>query len=162
MYHLSITHTHTLSHTHTHTHTHTHLQEGESQPSSFAQRHLHLAVTLYYKLLDAIMRDEERKNPDFGSLQVCCCYWCTGKCNCTFLVHSVQSCRCAICCSNMYHICLHLFSIYTCRVLYNDLHKWSTVLVNSTMPPPHSFSHLSRAFCCDAHILTGYPYTLRL
>ena len=55
----------------THTHTHTHLQEGESQPSSFAQRHLHLAVTLYYKLLDAIMRDEERKNPDFGSLQVC-------------------------------------------------------------------------------------------
>ena len=46
------------------------LQEGESQPSSFAQRHLHLAVTLYYKLLDAIMRDEERKNPDFGSLQV--------------------------------------------------------------------------------------------
>lgn len=27
-------------------------------------------MTLYYKLLGAIMRDEERKNPDFGSLQV--------------------------------------------------------------------------------------------
>ena len=59
-----------IAFTHTHTHTHTHTQEGESMPSSFAQRHIHLTVTLYYKLLDAIMKDEERKNPDFGALQV--------------------------------------------------------------------------------------------
>jgi len=42
------------------------LKEG---PSQFAELRLHLSVSLYYKLLAAIVRDEENKNPDIGQLQ---------------------------------------------------------------------------------------------
>ena len=40
------------------------------EPSNFAKKRLHLSLSLYYKLLDAIMRDEEKKNQDLASLQV--------------------------------------------------------------------------------------------
>ena len=42
-----------------------------NEPSNFAKVRLRLSLSLYYKLLDAIIRDEyEKKNQDFGAVQV--------------------------------------------------------------------------------------------
>ena len=40
-------------------------------PNQFPELRLHLSVSLYYKLLGAIIHDEESKNVDFGQLQAC-------------------------------------------------------------------------------------------
>ncbi len=37
---------------------------------SFVKLRLKLSVSLYFKLLDSIMRDEERRNSDYTALQV--------------------------------------------------------------------------------------------
>lgn len=42
-----------------------------SIPNQFPELRLHLSVSLYYKLLGAIIHDEESKNVDFGQLQAC-------------------------------------------------------------------------------------------
>ena len=42
-------------------------------PNQFPELRLHLSVSLYYKLLGAIIHDEESKNVDFGQLQACGC-----------------------------------------------------------------------------------------
>lgn len=42
-------------------------------PNQFPELRLHLSVSLYYKLLGAIIHDEETKNMDFGQLQACAC-----------------------------------------------------------------------------------------
>ena len=46
------------------------MQETDLPTDSFVKLRLKLSVSLYYKLLDSIMRDEERKNADYGALQV--------------------------------------------------------------------------------------------
>lgn len=46
------------------------LQENELPSGRFGKLRLRLSLSLYYKLLDAIMKDEERRNPDYGALQV--------------------------------------------------------------------------------------------
>lgn len=46
------------------------MQERDLPTDSFVKVRLKLSISLYYKLLDSIMRDEERKNPDYGALQV--------------------------------------------------------------------------------------------
>ena len=46
------------------------VQDGDAEPANFAKKRLHLSLSLYYKLLDAIMKDEEKKKQDLASLQV--------------------------------------------------------------------------------------------
>ncbi len=46
------------------------LQEGDVEPANFAKKRLQLSQSLYYKLLDAIMRDEEKRHQEVSSLQV--------------------------------------------------------------------------------------------
>ena len=43
---------------------------SQSSSDGFAQLRLVLSTSLYYKLLDGIIEEEERKNPDLGQLQV--------------------------------------------------------------------------------------------
>ena len=62
---------------HSHTYLHLHytisfsFQKVGSIPNQFPELRLHLSVSLYYKLLGAIIHDEESKNVDFGQLQAC-------------------------------------------------------------------------------------------
>ncbi len=44
--------------------------ESQVSPEGYAHLRLLLSTALYYKLLEGIIRAEEKKNPDFGQLQV--------------------------------------------------------------------------------------------